>query len=173
MAAEAEAAEEQIEISNKKDNMKIRSAGLEDFDRVMEMMINFANSSPYQAHHNPQYNDVYVRKLLCHIIQNGCVLVGEVEGELQGMIIGMINSDPWLPEVKTLREIAWWVEESHRFSSLGYKLLKKYVTYGEKLRANGVIDGFTLTLMDQSPDLGLEKRGWQPIERNFLFEGQN
>jgi hypothetical protein len=36
-----------------------------------------------------------------------------------------------------------------------------------------VIDGFTLTNMEISPDFDLEKRGWKPIERNYLYEGVN
>ena len=149
----------------------IRRAGLQDFDRIMEMMINFANSSPYAAHHDPQYNDRHVRTLLSHIMQNGVIIVGEADGELQGMLIGMINSDPWLPHVKTMREIAWWVEEPYRMTSLGYKLLKKYVDVGEQLQQTGKIDGFTLTLMSQSPDLNLEKRGWSQVERNYVYKG--
>jgi hypothetical protein len=149
----------------------IRFADIKDFDRIMDMMINFANSSPYAAHHNPQYNDRHVRTLLSHIMQNGVIIVGEADGELQGMLIGMINSDPWLPHVKTMREIAWWVEEPYRMTSLGYKLLKKYVDVGEQLQQTGKIDGFTLTLMSQSPDLNLEKRGWSQVERNYVYKG--
>ena len=149
----------------------IRFADIKDFDRIMDMMINFANSSPYAAHHNPQYNDRHVRTLLSHIMQNGVIIVGETDGELQGMLIGMINSDPWLPHVKTMREIAWWVEEPYRMTSLGYKLLKKYVDVGEQLQQTGKIDGFTLTLMSQSPDLNLEKRGWSQVERNYVYKG--
>ena len=149
----------------------IRFADLKDFDRIMDMMINFANSSPYAAHHDPQYNDRHVRTLLTHIMKNGVIIVGEADGELQGMLIGMINSDPWLPHVKTMREIAWWVEEPYRMTSLGYKLLKKYVDVGEQLQQTGKIDGFTLTLMEQSPDLDLEKRGWHKVERNYVYKG--
>jgi len=109
--------------------------------------------------------------LLSHIMQNGVIIVGETDGELQGMLIGMINSDPWLPHVKTMREIAWWVEEPYRMTSLGYKLLKKYVDVGEQLQQTGKIDGFTLTLMSQSPDLNLEKRGWSQVERNYVYKG--
>jgi len=149
----------------------IRFADIKDFDRIMDMMINFANSSPYAAHHDPQYNDRHVRTLLSHIMQNGVIIVGEADGELQGMLIGMINSDPWLPHVKTMREIAWWVEEPYRMTSLGYKLLKKYVDVGEQLQQTGKIDGFTLTLMTQSPEFDLEKRGWSQVERNYVYKG--
>tara|TARA_R110001606_G_scaffold8060_1_gene35393 strand:- start:10192 stop:10644 length:453 start_codon:yes stop_codon:yes gene_type:complete len=149
----------------------IRFADLKDFDRIMEMMIDFANSSPYKAHHNPQYNDRHVRTLLTHIMQNGVILVGEIEGELQGMLIGIVNSDPWLPEIKTMREIAWWVAEDYRMTTLGYKLLKKYIEVGKELQHKEKINGFTLTLMQKSPDLDLESRGWNKVERNYMFEG--
>jgi hypothetical protein len=149
----------------------IRRAGIEDFDRIMEMMINFANASPFGAHHAPQYNEKYVKNLLVHIIKNGVIIVGETKGKVQGMLIGVINEDPWLPHVKYMKEIAWWVEEEHRLSSLGYKLLKKYIEYGEKMKDADIIQGFTLTNMEISPDFDLEKRGWKPMERNYLYEG--
>lgn len=149
----------------------IRFADLKDFDRIMEMMINFANSSPYEAHHHPDYNDRHVRALLTHLIREGVIIVGEIEGKVQGMLIGMVNADPWLPQVKTMREIAWWVEEPYRMTSLGYRLLKKYVEVGNELQHKGKIDGFTLTLMQKSPDLDLEKRGWHKVERNYVYKG--
>ena len=151
----------------------IRRAGLEDFDRIMELMINFANSSPLTEHHNPQYNDMYVRNLLCDIIKNGVIIVGEYDGNIEGMIIASINNDPWLPHIKIMREMAWWVEPHVRNTTLGYKLLKKYIEFGEKMKQNGVIHQFTLTLMEISPEFDLEKRGWTKIEHNYMFEGVN
>jgi len=149
----------------------IRRADLQDFDRIMEMMINFANLSPYEPHHNPQYNDQYVRNLLVGLTKNGVIIVGEQNSRVEGMLIAGITTDPWLPQVKTLKEIAWWVEPKYRNTTLGYKLLKKYMEYGEKMQDAGIIDGFTLTNMEISPDFDLEKRGWKPIERNYLYEG--
>ena len=45
----------------------------------------------------------------------------------------MIQGDMWLPEVKSMREIAWWVDPEHRGSSAGAKLLKEYVGVGDRL----------------------------------------
>ena len=151
--------------------MKIRHATIQDFDRIMEMMIDFANSSPYEAHHNPQYGDTYVRRLLCQFMKAGCILLAEHEGKTIGMLIGGITPDPWLPKVQTLREVAWWVDEEYRQTSAGYKLLLKYISLGKKLQDQGLIQGFTLTNMEQSPDFDLEKRGWRPIEKNYIYEG--
>jgi len=151
----------------------IRRATLKDFDRIMEMMINFANTSPLSAHHNPQYNDNYVRTLLCEVIKNGLILVGEHDGRIEGMIIAAIQNDPWLPDIKILREWAWWVEEPARNTTLGYKLFKKYQEYGEKMQEAGAIDAFMITLMDISPQFDLQKRGWNRLEQNYMFEGVN
>jgi len=151
--------------------MKIRKATIQDFDRIMEMMIDFANSSPYEAHHNPQYNDTWVRRLLCKFMAGGCILLAEHEEKTIGMLIGDISPDPWLPEIKTLREVAWWVDKEHRMTSAGYKLLLRYIKFGKALQEAGEIQGFTLTNMEQSPDFDLEKRGWRSIEKNYIYEG--
>ncbi len=147
----------------------IRTANLQDFDRVMEMMINFANSSPYAPLTKPQYNDTYIRNLLVSIIKQGCIILGEVDGKVEGMLIGLIQEDLWLPHVKTMKEIAWWVEPEHRMGTLGYRLLKEYVNIGTKLQQEGIISGFTLTNMEISPDFDLEKRGWEKIETNYVY----
>ena len=87
------------------------------------------------------------------------------------MIIGLIFEDMWLPQVKTLKEVAWWVEEEYRNTSMGYKLLLEYVKFGKKLKKAGSVDNFTLTNMSISPDFDLEKRGWREIETNYVYEG--
>lgn len=149
----------------------IRYADLKDFDRIIAMMKDFANSAPVQSYHNPQYNDRGVRNYLAHLLQNGCVIVGEVDGELQGMLLAQICSDPWLPQIKTLKELAWWVDPKYRNTSLGYKLLMKYVETGKKLKEQNVINNFVLTNMTVSPDFDLGKRGWRAIETNYVYEG--
>ena len=111
----------------------IRHATFKDYDAVMDMMINFANSSPYAPFKDPQYSDHYVRRLLDSFLKNGCILVGEKNEQIVGMLIAQIQQDAWLPHVKTMKEIAWWVEPEHRMSSLGYRLLKKYVEVGKEL----------------------------------------
>lgn len=149
----------------------IRHATIQDYDRIMEMMINFANSSPFTALQEPDFNDMYIRKLLDAFKKTGVILLGERNGEIQGMLIAQIIPDVWLPHVQSLREIAWWVEPEARMSSLGYRLLKEYVKVGEKLQEKDIIKGFTLTNMEISPDFNLEKRGWAPIETNYVYEG--
>ena len=147
----------------------IRPATIQDYDAIMAMMINFANSSPFSPLHDPKYNDMYIRRLLDSFGKNGCILLGEKDGVVQGMLIAQIQTDAWLPEISTMKEIAWWVEPAQRMSSMGYRLLKEYVTVGTRLQDNDIINGFTLTNMVQSPDFKLEKRGWEKIETNYVY----
>lgn len=155
----------------------IRRATIQDYDRVMAMMINFANSSPYSPLQNPEYNDIYVRRLLDSFQKNGIILLGvqtdqtDQTENIVGMLIASIQGDAWLPHIKTMREIAWWVEPEYRMTTLGYRLLKEYVEIGKNLVEQNEISGFTLTNMEQSPDFDLEKRGWRPIETNYVYEG--
>jgi hypothetical protein len=114
---------------------------------------------------------MYIRRLLDNFMRTGVILVAERETELQGMLIAQIIPDVWLPHVKTMREVAWWVEPEHRHSTMGYRLLKEYVKIGEKLVDKDIINGFTLTNMEQSPAFDLKKRGWSPIETNYIYEG--
>jgi len=155
----------------------IRRATIQDYDDIMAMMINFANSSPYSALHNPKYNDAYIRRLLDSFGKEGVILLGiqthqtHQTDQTVGMLIAQIQTDAWLPHVKTMKEVAWWVEPEHRMSTLGYRLLKEYVNIGKTLVDKEVISGFTLTNMEISPDFDLEKRGWRPIETNYIYEG--
>jgi hypothetical protein len=149
----------------------IRQATIQDYDAIMAMMINFANSSPYSALHNPVYNDMYIRRLLDSFGKEGCILLGIKDNEVVSMLIAQIQTDAWLPEISTMKEIAWWVEPAQRMSSMGYRLLKEYIKIGEKLQEKDIIQGFTLTNMEISPDYDLEKRGWRPIETNYIYEG--
>tara|TARA_R110001606_G_scaffold300636_1_gene448348 strand:+ start:267 stop:722 length:456 start_codon:yes stop_codon:yes gene_type:complete len=150
----------------------IRHADLKDFDRVMEMMVNFANHAPVEALHNPKYNERRIQHFLAKVLTNGCIIVAtDREDVIQGMIIGIIFEDMWLPELKTLKEVAWWVEEEYRNTSMGYKLLLEYIKFGKQLQDQNSVDNFTLTNMSISPDFDLEKRGWREIETNYIYEG--
>ena len=150
----------------------IRFADFKDFDRIIEMLVNYANTAPVPALHNPEYDLRRTQHSLAHIIANGCIIVATDSDDVpQGMLLAAIVPDMWLPHVKALRELAWWVEPEFRNTTMGYRLMSKYIEYGESLRDAGVIDNFTLSLLSISPDLKLEKRGFREIETTYVFEG--
>lgn len=150
----------------------IRYADIKDFDRIIEMLVNYANHAPIAALHNPIYNLRRIQHALAGIISNGCIILATDKDDVaQGMLIAAIIPDFWLPQVKTLRELAWWVEPEYRNTTMGYRLMSEYLDYGERLKEAGTVENFTLSLLAISPDLKLEKRGFRNIETTYVFEG--
>ena len=152
--------------------MKIRFAGIDDFDRIMALMINFANAAPVEVLHNPRYNRRGVQNFLAGILKNGTIIVGEADGVIQGMLIAVIDNNPWLPQVKTLKELAWWVQPEYRNTSLGYRILKEYIRVGKLGQQTGAISNFTITTLMDSPIRDMERHGWRAIETNYVYEGE-
>ena len=151
----------------------IRSARFSDYERVIEMLAKFADHAPLSIFHDPDYDHQRILRVLQQTQQSGCVLVAVDRTDTpQGMIIARIVDDVWMPEIKFLRELAWWVEPEYRGTTMGYRLLCEYREFGRDLFDRGIVSGTVLTNMINSPDFDLEKRGWQKIEQNYILKEQ-
>ena len=143
----------------------IKQADVKDFKNIKKMFINFANSAPVDYLHNPNYDDDYIDQLLYSISKQGVLLLAEHEGKPAGFFIAAPAPDIWLPQMPAvLREMAWWVEPEYRDGTIGGKLFLKYISIAKAMKEVGKIQGYTMTLMDQSPDIKIEKYGFRPIE---------
>ena len=162
-------AADSLMISISKRDKMIRDAGPQDIDRLVEMLVNFANAAPITLFKDPKYNMNHVVKLFHEIQQNGVLLVGEIDGRVEGMLIAKVVGDPWMPQLKVMREMAWWVEPQHRNSTLGYKLLAEYKKLGVKAIKAKLIDTFTITTLVDSPIRNIERHGWRPVEQNYVY----
>jgi len=148
--------------------MIVRGAGFDDYEAIKRFMIAFANANPFKGLHQPDYNDTYANRLIDSIRKQGVALVAEQDGKIVGMLLAMINGDIWLPEVKTMRELAWWVDPEHRGTSAGAKLLAEYNRIGDVMVEKDIISAYTITTLGMGDHLNLEKRGWHAIETNFV-----
>jgi hypothetical protein len=148
----------------------IRRAGIKDTDRIIELLEHFANAAPVDFYHNPVYNTRHVMNQLGEIHHSGVILVGEIDGKIEGMLIAKICADPWMPHIRIMREMAWWVEPKHRMSTLGYRLLKEYSSICKDLVDRDVITAFTITTLTDSPINDMKRFGWRPIEQNYMYE---
>lgn len=99
----------------------------------------------------------------------GIVLVSKQDDKLTGCIVGEIVQDYWMPDIRHLREVAWWVEPGHRGGSAGLRLLKHFQNHGEKLLDQGVITDIIITTLMDSPVSSLTKRGFVPVETNWAL----
>jgi N-acetylglutamate synthase-like GNAT family acetyltransferase len=148
--------------------MKIRTAEFEDYEQVKQFMIDFANANPFTELAEPEYNDLYANRLIDNFIKNGVALVADNGERVVGMLLALTQGDIWLPHVKTMREVAWWVDPEYRGSSAGAKLLKEYTRIGDAMVEHEMISAYTITTLGMGDNLKLQKRGWHPIETNFV-----
>jgi len=151
--------------------MEVRNAQIKDYDDIKRLMIDFANNNPIEDLKNPKYDYVHVNKVIDHILKTGIALVCTEHNRVIGMLLATIQGDLWLPHVKRMTEVAWWVEQDYRGTSAGARLLNRYIAIGIEAKDRGHISTFTLTTLATTPDLKLEQRGWEPIDFNWAFRG--
>jgi hypothetical protein len=143
----------------------IKQAEVKDFKNIKKMFVNFANSAPVDYLHNPHYDEDYIDQVFYTVMKQGVLLYAEQKGKPAGFFIAMPAGDIWLPQLPpVLREAAWWVEPEFRDGAIGGKLFLKYLNIAKAMKEVGKIQGYTMTLMEQSPDIKIEKYGFRPIE---------
>lgn len=150
--------------------MNIRSATIQDRPALVDLLVKFSSETPVGFLKNPEFNQTRIMRQIDAIQRSGIVLVAERQDELVGMIMGITVEDLWLPQKKYIREVAWYVLPEHRGSSAGFRLLKKYTEECELAIKHGLVCAAQLTTLTTSPDLKLEKRGWEPVETNWILE---
>ena len=149
--------------------MQIRKASAFDLPFLLEMLRAYRAHAPLDFLR--EVNDAnHVTTLLSELMAGrGLVLVAVDDGGICGMLIAAIGPSVWSPTHLLMREYAYWVNEESRFSTAGFRLLKEYTTYGESLKEQGRIVGFTISKMVNSPDLSFEKFGYQKLEEFWVI----
>ena len=67
-----------------------------------------------------------------------------------------------------MQELAWYVKPAQRNTSIGYRLLKKYIEHGNELKAQGRIKMFAIAKMISSPDVKYQKFGFTKLDENWI-----
>lgn len=151
--------------------MNIRYLERADYDRVLDLMILFAEETGIKDLQYDTYDKEQGRRVLLRCEKAGVSLVATTEqGEVVGFLLSMRVQDIWIPEIIRLREMAWYVLPAYRGTSIGARLFFAYVNQAEKLLERGEIRGYTMTKLASSDDFNYEKRGMRKIEETYLRE---
>jgi len=151
--------------------MIVRHATQADDDAVIDVLKQFAEEQPLGKLkvEAGQYNDHHVRKVLNAVRTGGLLLIAQQKEQIAGVFMAVVTPDIWVPNMRIMSELVWWVNPDYRDSSAGLRLLKEYTKIGEEMTKKGSISTFTMTLLENSPKINLEKRGWSPVETNYVF----
>jgi N-acetylglutamate synthase-like GNAT family acetyltransferase len=142
----------------------IRQATKQDKTQIIEIMKLFRKESNIKQYQNLD-NELYWNKLLDTILAGAGIIYIE---DNVGLIMAIITSTVWCDKTLYMQELAWYVKPEYRNTSIGYRLLKKYVDYGNELKDQGRIAMFAIAKMVTSPDIKYEKFGFTKLDENWI-----
>jgi len=122
------------------------------------------------AHRGPGRRSVYpgdaaARAGLRTMRESGVLLVSERSGAGTGFVGGMFTAHPFVPDLRVLCAVVWWVDPSFRAD--GLRLLDEFVSIG-RAEADQII--FALQSSRLTGAHALERRGFQERERVYVWE---
>jgi GNAT superfamily N-acetyltransferase len=142
----------------------IRIATKYDKIQIIEMMKLFRQESNIKQFQNID-NEVYWNKLLDNILAGqGVVFISENKG----LLMALISHTAWCDKTYQMYELAWYVKPEFRNTTVGYRLLKEYIDYGNKLKSESRIALFTIAKMVTSPDVKYEKFGFNKLDEIWI-----
>lgn len=143
----------------------IRVATKFDSSKIMELLINYQNSSSLSKVDGKSITCTKTaEKLLIHIFAGaGIAFVSEQNNTMTGILLGIRTPSLWNHDKLVMNEICYWVEPEYRNGTAGYRLLKAYVDYCKELQDSGNIQNFTISQMVDT-NLKFNKFGFKKVE---------
>ena len=142
----------------------IRQATRQDKEQIIKLMKLFRAESNIKQYQGLD-NEPYWNKMLDTILAGAGVIF--IEDGI-GLIMAIITPTIWCDKTLYMQELAWYVIPEKRNTSVGYRLLKKYVEYGNKLKEEGRIAMFAIAKMVTSPDKKYGKFGFTKLDENWI-----
>lgn len=147
--------------------MNIRPATAADLPDIVLMGAQFYATTSYAAY--ADYDPDSATAMGFFLLDNGVLLVAEIDDKLIGMVGLVVGSFPFNRDIKTAHEVMWWVNENARHSGAGIALLK---AVEPACRAAGVAAIQMLHLENSPPQAKMlyEKLGYQFTESCYTKE---
>ena len=142
----------------------IRQATKHDKKQIIDLMKLFRSEAGIKQYHGLD-NEPYWNRLLDTILAGAGIIYIE---DGVGLIMGIISPTIWCDKTFYMQELAWYVKPEQRNTSVGYRLLKKYVEYGKELKKQGRISMFAIAKMVTSPDIKYGKFGFTKLDENWI-----
>lgn len=142
----------------------IRQATRYDKPELIEMMKAFRLESKIEQYKTLD-NEPYWNRLLDAMLAGAGVVFIE---EGKGLLMALITHTPFCDKTFFMQELAWYVKPEFRHTTVGYRLLKQYVKYGQELKEQGRIIMFCMGKMVTSPDIKYDKFGFSKLDENWI-----
>jgi GNAT superfamily N-acetyltransferase len=146
----------------------IRQANKFDAETIVQMLISYREQAPTKFLRDANNRD-HIDKLLANIFAGaGFILLAEKDEQTVGMVIAAQHPNIWNPDVSQVSEIAFWLDEAHRGGKLAHRLLHAYIQQCEEWKQENRIQFFSISKMNNSPDLSYDKFGFEKLEETWI-----
>ena len=145
----------------------IRSATRSDLNTVTLLLMEFLASTSYNKH-TDSVEPEHIRRLAYSVLYSGYIWLYYADDTPVGLLIAVREPNIWIPKKTSLRELVWYVRESHRGTTGAGRLFVEFCKTGEDLLNSGEIQGYFTTRMTTTTDYDLERRGFRLTEKLYL-----
>jgi GNAT superfamily N-acetyltransferase len=146
----------------------VRTLERADFDPVLDLMLEFSKESGVDSYDRTDYDRTAAKMILLRCQTGGISFVAQVDNRIVGMLLSICESDLWMPKIKRIRELAWYITPEYRNTRLGPFLYLEYVRQAERQRELKRITSYTMTKLRNSPDFDYERKGFRHIESTYV-----
>jgi hypothetical protein len=145
----------------------IRSATRSDLNTVTLLLVEFLSSTSYNTH-TDSVDREHIKRLAYTILYSGYTWLYYDKDTAVGLLIAVKESNMWMPSKTSLRELVWYVRESHRGTTGAGRLFVEFCQQGQSLLNSGEIQGYFTTRMTTTTDYDLERRGFRLTEKLYI-----
>lgn len=142
----------------------IRQANKYDKTQLIEMLKQFKAEINYPMFELAN-DEQYVNELLDSVFAGRGVIFIK---DNVGFIFGLVNQYVWCKKIYVLNCVAWVVKPEFRNTTVGYRLLRQYLDYANKLKEEGRIKFFTLGKTPQTPNMNYAKLGFRKTDEIWV-----
>ena len=145
----------------------IRLATRSDLNTVTLLLVEFLASTSYDTH-TDSVDREHIKRLAYTILYSGYTWLYYDKDTAVGLLIAVKESNMWMPSKTSLRELVWYVRESHRGTTGAGRLFVEFCQQGQSLLNRGEIQGYFTTRMTTTTDYDLERRGFRLTEKLYI-----
>ena len=144
----------------------IRNATEADVETIVKMARHFIAFAPHAA--VAEYDDEDLANAARACMQHGLLIVAEQDGEIIGMLLGIISSLWFARRTLWASELAWWVEPAARGGTAGIRLVTAFQDWAREQGAKVV--AMSSLHLDHDTRVGnvLERMGFEQSEHTYI-----
>jgi GNAT superfamily N-acetyltransferase len=151
----------------------VRPAEPDDLPALMRMAQDFHAASPcapYIQFCPASMADTFHRLA---VNDEACLLVGEVGGEVLGMIAGVATPHYVNAVHTTTQELFWWVDPAARHTRVGLRLLQAFEDWARAVGSRTLFMASTATLTPDKLARFYRRKGYGAVDVNYAKNLEN